>query len=638
MRHLLSAVFSSRSTRLACIVAISAIFSVVLFWYGALDSWQEKLLDRFFLKKEPGHRIVIIGIDERSIEEVGAWPWLRAVFAELIEQAAGASAIGIDVSMSDPSRLGAKDDAALAEALLRAQGRVVLPVQVNERGAVIVRSLPAFAEHAREGFINVRPDGDSIVRRVPQALGVHSSFARALVSDRAAPSEYRVDYRGPEGTFLTIPASEVLKGTIPDRIFKDAIVLVGATAPSLNDTVLTPFGEMPGVEFHANSVATILDGKFFTERSLPWSFGMILLVQAAVLACMLYIRRFLSLALALIGVAVALFVISILLFSSYIVPPVIYAFAGFALSVVGTIAFQYFAESKEKRFIRNSFQYYLTPEVIDEIVAHPEKLALGGVEKKITVFFSDIRSFTTISEGLTPTELTRLLNEYLTAMTDIVMEMQGVVDKYIGDAVMAFWGAPLPNERQACDACRAAIKMSRELDRLNVGWKERGMKTMRIGMGINLGDIVVGNMGSQKRFNYTLMGDEVNFASRLEGLTKYYGVECLISESVHKEIADMPEFTTRELDDVIVKGKTEPKKIFELATRPLDERAKSAYALFARGRAAYLAGDWDEAITAFREAAETCEDGPSRTFLERCEELKSNPPSSWNGVYEFHEK
>ncbi|MBI4086992.1 adenylate/guanylate cyclase domain-containing protein [Candidatus Kaiserbacteria bacterium] len=637
MKHILRSLLGSRIAKLSVIVAASAVLSTALFWYGTFDSWQEKLLDRFFVTKEPGHNIVIIGIDERSIDEVGPWPWPRATLGKLLEGAQDAALIGVDISMSDASRAGTADDAAFATVLARMPSRVVLPVQVSERGRIITEPLALFGERAREGFINVSPDSDSIVRRAPAALGEYPSFAHALVSDDT-PSRYRIDYRGPEGTFLTVPASEVLRGTIPARVFADAIVLVGATAPSLNDTVLTPFGEMPGVEFHANNVATILDGAFYTERSLPWSLGMIVLVHAAVLACILYIRRFLYLGLALVGVLATLFLGSIALFIHYIVLPVLYAAVGYALSLVTTLSFQYLTESKEKRFIRNSFQYYLTPDVIDEIIRDPGQLALGGVVKKITVFFSDIRGFTAISEGLSPAELTQLLNEYLTAMTDIVMDEHGVVDKYIGDAVMAFWGAPLENAHQARDACRAAVKMSRTLAELNVGWEARGQKPMRIGMGINLGDLVVGNMGSQKRFNYTLMGDEVNFASRLEGLTKYYGVECLISESVQREIADVPECVTRELDTVVVKGKTEPKKIFELVTRPLGGRTRKAHALFACGRAAYLAGKWDDAIVAFREAAETCDDGPSRAFLERCEALQQHPPADWKGIYEFTSK
>ena len=295
-------------------------------------------------------------------------------------------------------------------------------------------------------------------------------------------------------------------------------------------------------------------------------------------------------------------------------------------------------ESREKRFIRNSFQYYLTPEVIDELLRNPEKLKLGGESKEIVVFFSDIRSFTTISEGLSPTQLTHLLNEYLTAMTDIIMDHRGVVDKYIGDAVMAFWGAPITNPDKAKDACEAAIKMLHALGELNVQWEKKGSPRISVGMGINMGDLVVGNMGSRRRFNYTLMGDEVNFASRLEGLTKYYHVQCLISESVQKAIAPYPHFIARMLDDVIVKGKKEPKKIFELITGSADEKFLRATDLFERGRTHYVHGEWDAAIDAFQAAIEINNDGPSRTFLERAYELKKNPPSDWKGIYEFTSK
>lgn len=639
MTNLLKNAMTSRVVRLSGIVAASALLVSLLFWFGALDSWQEKILDRFFLRRDVEHDIVIIGIDEQSIEDVGPWPWPRATFAKLIDATVGASVVGIDISMSDASRAGAADDATLAEALALLQGRVVLPIQVSGRGMIVTEPLALFQAHTRQGFSNITPDHDSIARFMPFTIGSRPSFALAtLPPPEGELRNYRVDYRGPEKTFFTIPASEVLRGVIPERIFDSAIVLVGATAPSLHDTVLTPFGAMSGVEFHANNIATILDSRFFTERSLPWSLGMILLVHAAILLCVLYIRRFLYLGLALFGVLAALFLGSIMLFTYYIVPPVLYATVGYAFSLVSTLSFQYLTESREKRFIRNSFQYYLTPDVIDEIVQNPEKLSLGGEVKKITVFFSDIRDFTTISEGLSPTELTRLLNEYLTAMTDIIVDERGVVDKYIGDAVMAFWGAPLPNANAARDACNAAVRMSRELERQNAIWQKRGLAPIRIGMGINMGDLVVGNMGSARRFNYTVMGDEVNFASRLEGLTKYYGVQCLVSESVQKEIAELSEFVTRELDTVVVKGKTEPKKIFELVTRPVDDSLREGFALFERGRLHYMNGKWDDAIAAFGEAVAVCGDQPSRVFLERCEKLKRNPPMDWKGVYEFTSK
>lgn len=635
----LRTVAKSRTFQLAAIVTASATVTALLFSLGVLDSWQEKILDRFFIRKEAPHTIVIVAIDEQSIAQSGAWPWPRALFSKLIETISGASAVGLDVTLSEPSRLGPQDDSALADTLARMPDRVVLPMQLRENGDIVTRPLDSFVRDTRLGFVNITPDADGVVRHARRNVGEYPNFAEALAIAPETPEiNHRIDYHGPEKTFLTIPASEVLRGTIPKRILKDAIVLIGVTAPSLHDTVLTPFGVMPGVELHANTIATLAAGKFFTEHSLPWGVGAIILVHALLLVCVLYFRRFAYLAVSLGGVFILLFIGSLVMFAYYIVPPIAYLAGGYGLAVFATLSFQYVTESKEKRFIRNSFQYYLTPHVIDELLRDPVKLKLGGEQKKITIFFSDIRSFTTISEGLTPTQLTHLLNEYLTAMTDIVMDERGVVDKYIGDAIMAFWGAPLPNPAQARDACEAAVKMSRTLKELNTAWAGQGLPPLHIGMGINTGDVVVGNMGSLRRFNYTLMGDDVNFASRLEGLTKYYKTECLISKSVQQEIVSAPELVVRELDTVIVKGKKEPKKIFALVTQPISNASRRAMEIFERGRLHYVNGEWAAATEAFGEAIAIADDGPSHAFLERTKELKQNPPPDWNGIYEFTSK
>ncbi len=236
-------------------------------------------------------------------------------------------------------------------------------------------------------------------------------------------------------------------------------------------------------------------------------------------------------------------------------------------------------------------------------------------------------------------------------MTDIIMAHNGLVDKYIGDAIMAFWGAPLDNENQASDAAAASVAMLAALKGLNEHWKSRGLPQIGIGIGINSGEAIVGNMGSAKRFNYTVMGDEVNFASRLEGLNKMYGSSCLVSEGTRNALlreskakAVVPEKAAiRDLDLVTVKGKTEPKRIYELVPfGDSAEKGKAAVevrlAKFEKARKSYEKGEWDAAIAGFREILAAGNDGPSKALLERAEEFKENPPESWNGVYAFHSK
>jgi adenylate cyclase len=375
---------------------------------------------------------------------------------------------------------------------------------------------------------------------------------------------------------------------------------------------------------------------------------MALLILAGAIAAFLVvsIKRFWLLIVAVAGLAVGLVLLSLAVFTFGHILPLLYLLVDVALVFGSMLAFQYITESREKRFIRESFHYYLSPAVVGELLRDPKKLALGGEKRMLTILFSDIRGFTTVSEALSPEALVELMNEYLTAMTDIIMEHRGLVDKYIGDAVMAFWGAPLDNPDHAGDACRAAAAMLIKLEELNKGWQARGIPHIAIGIGISTGEVVVGNIGSAKRFNYTIMGDEVNFASRLEGITKMYGTSCLVSGSVVQALEARKNGTTpyvlREVDTVTVKGKTAPKTIFELA--PDDKNVaggmntQERFKKFGEGLAAYREGRFDAATSIFESTLAKGEDGPSATLLARSKEFQQHAPPEWKGVYEFHTK
>lgn len=619
--------------------------SLFLYAFGLLDSWQEKLIDRFYTRHQPQQSIVILAIDDESLNRIGQWPWPREVFAKALRNVSGATAIGIDVSFSEPSRLGAADDRSLADALRNTASttEVVLPLQLAPRGKVSAEPLPLFAVHAGTGFVNLPVDQDAIVRRAEVSRDGHPSFSSLLTSAVStssvtnAPSEFRIRYSGPQGTFLTIPLIDLLEGRVPARVLEGAVVLIGVTANDLHDIVDTPFGPMPGVEAHANTIETILDGSY--PRAMPPTAAVPLLLLASLLALLLTLRteRMRRLLPSLAALAVALNLLGLALFSYGVIYPVLYLNLSLLATVILALAFQYASESREKRFIKKTFQYYLMPEVVNELIEHPEKLTLGSERKDMTVLFSDIRDFTTISERLSPQDLTRVMNEYLTAMTEVIMENRGLVDKYIGDAVMAFWGAPLENQSQAEDACRVATLMSKRLGELNVLWKQAGLPTLSIRIGIATGSVVVGNMGSSKRFNYTVMGDEVNFASRLEGLNKAYGTECIVSEAT-RNLNESSGFLFRELDTVRVKGKKEARKLFELVTQVPAAAQERVFTLYASGRAAYARGDWDASIASFNEALAIGEDGPSRELLKRALEFKQHPPEGWDGVYEFRNK
>ena len=292
-----------------------------------------------------------------------------------------------------------------------------------------------------------------------------------------------------------------------------------------------------------------------------------------------------------------------------------------------------------KKKIKGAFQYYLTPSVVNEILKNPDMLKLGGEKKELTVMFSDIRGFTSISEKLDPESLVRLLNEYLTAMTDIIFEFEGLLDKYIGDAIMAVFGAPLYQPDHPKRGCATALKMIEKLNELKKKWKNEGFPEINIGIGINTGPMVVGNMGSQKRFDYTVMGDSVNLGSRLEGINKQYGTNIIISEFTKYYVQD--EFLLRELDMVRVKGKEKPVKIYELIDWKGKENGwNEIISLFNTGLTAYRNMDWKTASDCFGNILKIkSDDGPSLVYLERCKILRDTPPpEGWDGVFTMKTK
>ncbi len=626
---------------------LSLIYLVILtvtiasYVFNIGNSWQEKITDRLFTKHIPQQNIIILAVDDQSLKEVGQWPWPRQVFANVLNHIIDATSVGVDINFSEQSRLGNQDDALLANALQNRSRStsVILPIQLEERGRVTGQPLSLFAPYAKLGFVNVNEDRDGVVRSEMSVFGDHKSFSFALLNNAKSntPQDFRINYAGPQGTFLTIPVIDVINDKVPARIFQNATVLVGVTSKDLHDTLNTPFGVMPGVEIHANALETLVTGKFIQPLSPAISLLIFLLLDFLALWLVVYIKRFFIMILSLLGLVVGINLIGFGLFSSGIILPSLYITGSLILITVTSIIFQYISESEEKRFIRKAFQHYLSAELVDELTRDPKKLALGGERRKISILFSDIRGFTTISEAMTPEELTQFMSEYFSAVSDIVLEERGILDKYIGDAIMAFWGAPIFNPDNAKDACRVAKRMLESVAKQNEIWQSRDLPKIQIGIGINTGDVVVGNMGSKKRFNYGIVGDEVNFTSRLEGLTKEYGVNCIVSERTHNEIKDSG-FETRALDMVRVKGKKEPKNIFELITKPLTEDFKKQLAFFETGRSHYSKGDWDLAIVAFSSALQIGEDGPSKLLLERTKHLKEHSPENWNGVYEFKTK
>ena len=472
--------------------------------------------------------------------------------------------------------------------------------------------------------------------------------------------ELIINYAGPDKMFPHISAGEMLNqrptleftqrvlnrnGSWQVESFlknkkdflKGKYLIFGETAAGIYDLRVTPFSEnYPGVEVHAN----ILDNLIRKDHLKTSPKEAIYMPLAVFLlgASLTFLMNQLG---ALMGLAVAfsqlMGIYSFDIF--YLFPKGIVISLIFPMGTVFVIYFvltffQYFMEEKKRKRIKGTFQKYVSPEIVNEILKNSEKIQLGGVKQKMTVFFSDVRGFTTLSEKLDPKELSQLLNEYLTPMTEIVFSNKGTLDKYMGDALMAFFGAPIAHPKHGSQACFCALQQIEKLKDLKSIYREKNWPLIDIGIGINTGEMSVGNMGSETVRNYTVMGDSVNLASRLEGINKQYGTQIILSEFTFNEVRN-DGFLARELDWVQVKGKTDPVRIFELMGHGENPHLMDKIKIFSQGFELYHQKLWSEAVIEFKKILElNPEDGPSLLYIRRCKEyILSPPPLSWNGVF-----
>jgi len=451
-----------------------------------------------------------------------------------------------------------------------------------------------------------------------------------------------ITYLGPPGRFRYYSAAHVLDGTVPEKALQDKIVLVGATAVGIYDLRVTPFsGIAPGVEIQATVIDNILQGNFLKTPSFP-QFQSLLVVLALGLTLGLVLPR-LS---ATWSFLITVLVLGIFLLGNYL----LFAYRGWQVELLypllqiggvytGVTIQRFFREERERVRIKRTFQAYVAPEVVNEILENPDKLGLGGDRRLITVLFSDIRGFTTIAETLEPEMLVELLHSFLNPMSEIIVEYGGTIDKYMGDAIMALFGAPIEKAGHPQAACRAALSMVAKLKSLSAEWQNQARPILDIGVGINTGEAVVGNMGSERLFDYTAVGDNVNLASRLEGLNKYYQTSILISKATADSLNGG--FLLREVDFVKVKGKKDPLVVCELlaeGTPDLDLAKFLEY--FQEGRRLFLGRRWQESSQAFTAALEIRPgDVPSLHFLELSRRYLTAPPGpSWRGIRTYAEK
>jgi adenylate cyclase len=583
----------------------------------------------------------------------------------------------------------------------------------------VVCNIPPLTKSAKaSGFFNTVPDPDGILRRTPLLIKYKQKYYPSLSlatlmtamgakqvmikvkhtgveSIRLGKTVIPVDkigrllihFRGPGNTFEYVSASDILNDRLPAKALAGKIVFIGTSAAGLKDLRTTPFDPVyPGVETHATVVDNILKEDFIHRPD--WAPGMewfmVLIAGLVATGILAFTSAIISLApLGILGAGAWFGSIYLLEAKGIFISPL---FALIALGVNFSLLtlIKFWREEGQKRFLHATFQSYLAPELIDKMFTEKQMPELGGEAREITAYFTDIQSFSTFSEKLTAPQVVELLNEYLSAMTDILLDDSGTLDKYEGDAIIAFFGAPLDLPDHGLRACRVAVAMQNKLLELRTKWREekqepeepeRNIKNyppevwvpgdkwpkivhdMRMRIGINSGEIVVGNMGSAVRMNYTMMGDSVNLAARLEAGAKQYGVFTMLSEftmelefsdnGTTKKLRDQVE--ARLIDEIAVVGKSEPVKVYELVAMKgdLTDQEKALFEHFAKGFELYRNMQWDEALATFEEAEKyerfpDAKTTPSRVFMNRCREYKENPPvppgETWDGVYRMTKK
>jgi adenylate cyclase len=693
---------------------------------------------RFFMPKTMDPRIVILDIDEKSLNAEGRWPWSRNKVAEMVRQLFErykVKVVGFDVAFAEPdpssglasldaiakgdlkdnseyqawlakSRAGLDYDAVFAEELKKHPvvlgfflgGKTdkagVLPPPVLD-----VKSLPAtqFRHHFATGYSgNIKTlqdaataaghlypalDFDGTTRRVPMFMRFEDGYYEAMSLAVArtyfsnAPLKIRthtegagnravgwlrevqvgdikipiddamtalVPYRGASGVFRYVSATDVIRGTLPADELRDKIIIVGTSAQGLLDLRATPVREdFPGVEIHANLVSGFLDQTIKHRPAEVTAIAVLTILLLGVPFAVLMPRMS---AMVATGVVIGLTALTVAYnlyqwkANNYVVP-----FAApllmLTLLYFMNMAWGFFTEARSRRLITGLFGTYVPKELVAEMSKNPEEYSMRGESREMTVLFSDVRNFTTISEGLTPEGLKDLMNTYLTEMTEEIQQRRGTIDKYIGDAIMAFWGAPLNDPEHAKHGLETAIAMQKSIRKLDPEFAKRGWPALHIGVGLNCGVMSVGDMGSKFRRAYTVLGDAVNLASRLEGLTKEYGVQILVTGNI---VDSAQGFIYREVDKVRVKGKLEGVAIFEPVGRigEVPETTVQEVDRFHKALEHYRKSRWDECERLLKDLAyANPEVKLYKLYLERVAHFRASPPpADWDGVFTFTTK
>ncbi len=679
-----------RIRNIIVLAAVASALSASLYVTGALNLFELKAFDlysRFLNPARSTDRITVIEIDQRSIDALSReninWPWPRQMYAPIVEYLSEAEAVFIDILFTEPSSYGQEDDLILSEAIGRASN-VYLPFFLSKNpggtspeDVLFIKQCSVGEVHDRPspyrsaavpidplrtgiagaGNVAINPDEDGIYRTIPLFFQfqervvpnlVFSYFIRQakekIVKPVSTEKKVLLRYFREQRPFQTFSAVDILNAAIGKdpmqsmRVkkgsFKGKVVFIGMTAAGLYDLKPTSVSSVStGVHIHATLFDNLRERNFMRATHPLFIVLSMLLIASFICAFVLFHYTIVKNLALFLGTFFVILGTTSLLFLNAFYFPVVYPVIALVISFILSVAFSYAAEGKERIFIRRTFSQYMDKTLVDHVLQNPEIIKPGGRRLRATVFFADIAGFTTISEQNPPEETARMLHTVLDSLTEVVIKEKGVIDKYIGDCVMAFWGAPLHTENDEINACRAALNCIAELDSINEGFQAEGIPRIAIRIGIHSGDAIAGNLGSTRLFDYTVVGDTVNTASRLESVNKVFRTGIIASENVIEKTGDL--FLARELGLVEVKGKREPVRIYELMAEAegAGEDLKEKAALFHEALALYRQKGFADAIALFTSILDRYpDDGPAAFYKNRCENLMAHFPltKSWD--------
>lgn len=633
--------------------------------------------DFYNIDKEINKNIVFVAVDEQSVNEFGRWPWNRGVIAQGVDQLKEADMVVFDMIFSEHTTQ--ENDLLLANSIAKLKNSVcgfflrqkstqkrdeealdilddssldLLQSQIAQSttphfvsAPEVEINIPSIMESCTlSGSFSTLADSDKLLRSYPISVYYQNKLFPSLAlqalrlkfqSDINRVSDTEVSLHGTKlklndrgfvklnyykkSQYDIVSFLDLYNNKVKADYFKGKIVILGITEIGSGDVVSTPVGFMYGPLLHYTFLSNFLQNQLIVE--LPnFSIYLMFFLTFVPLILLVLMKKVIFRILSNLLVFIAVFaLIHYLLLTKMYYIDLFYPLLSFLLSILFVEVLAFRTQENSSKFMREAFSAYLSADLLDQLVQNPDTLSLGGEKKELSILFSDIRGFTTLSEAMDANALVTLLNRYFTPMTNSVLEHEGMLDKYIGDAIMAFFNAPVDVENHANKACASALDMVQKLKKLNQELQAEKLPSIKIGIGINTAEVVVGNMGSDTRFNYTVMGDGVNLASRIEGLTKNYGVDILITEYTVAQLSS--EYLYRRIEAVIVKGKEQAVLLYELLE--INDKNIKCVELYNKALEAYIDEEHPKAKELFTDLLTNYNDAPAKYFLQRIEAKES---------------